>query len=286
VQNHRVADRLAQSEEPTPRRKGARARDERTIASRTGIDAPSPRARPRRNARAQPPRGRGAGPPLVVPVSENCSQANFICQPFLQAIRRTGVSGKIVSPDVREDDVASLPLARQGYDLIVRTPSGKPRLAVVAPRSQGSVCHSRLPALRRSRPAQERTGERVSLRTRRRISPAGLRHEWNSAGRAGTCSRSRRRRPRPASGGLHRRVQGRRAPRGAARERMLVQYSGDFVDPSKCEAIARAARSHAARSDLQRRRGVRTRDAASRATSRSVGHRRGHRPIGSRPRTS
>jgi basic membrane protein A len=180
------------------------------------------------------------GHPRVVLVSENCSQANFICRPFLEAIRRTGVSGKIVSPDVREDDVASLSLlARQGYDLIIVDPFWEAALAVVAPRfpkARFAILDYPLSDVR-GRPNNVQAS---IFRTNEAAFLAG----WLAA-------RMEQRQPGPDVLGV---VGGDRVPpvedyivgfkagaRHAARHvRVLVQYSGDFVDPSKCEAIARS----------------------------------------------
>jgi basic membrane protein A and related proteins len=180
------------------------------------------------------------GHPRVVLVSENCSQANFICQPFLEAIRRTGVSGKIVSPDVREDDVASLSLlARQGYDLIVVDPFWEAALAVVAPRfpkERFAILDLPLTEVR----GRPKNVQASVFRTNEAAYLAG----WLAA-------RMEQRRPGRDVLGV---VGGDRVPpvedyivgfRAGARHaaphvRVLVQYSGDFTDPSKCEAIARS----------------------------------------------
>src|SRR5262245_2805711 len=59
-------------------------------------------------------------PPRVILVTSPCVTRNFICQPFLQALRQTGVSGKVIAPDAREDIVATLSLvAKQEYGLII-----------------------------------------------------------------------------------------------------------------------------------------------------------------------
>ena len=181
------------------------------------------------------------GRPRVVLVSENCSQANFICQPFLQAIRRTGVSGKIVSPDVREDDVASLSLlARQGYDLIVVDPFWQAALAVVAPRfpkARFAILDIPLAEVR----GQPKNVQASVFRTNEAAYLAG----WLAA-------RMEQRRPGRDVLGV---VGGYRgipavedyivgfkagARHAAPHVTVLVQYSGDFTDPSKCEAIARS----------------------------------------------
>jgi basic membrane protein A len=181
------------------------------------------------------------GHPRVVLVSENCSEANFICRPFLQALRRTGVSGKIVSPDPREDDVASLSLlARQGYDLIVVDPFWHAALAVVAPKfpnARFAVLDFPLADVR----GRPKNVQASVFRTNEAAYLAG----WLAA-------RMEQRRPGRDVLGV---VGGSRGIpavedfivgfKAGARHAdphvaMLVQYSGDFADPSKCEAIARS----------------------------------------------
>ena len=128
------------------------------------------------------------GHPRVVLVSENCSQANFICPPFLQALRRTGVSGKIISPDEREDPVASLSLlARQGYDLIVVDLFWQAALAVVAPRfpkARFAILDVPLAEVR----GQPKNVQAIVFRTNEAAYLAGWLAGTNgdSAGRAGT----------------------------------------------------------------------------------------------------
>ena len=79
--------------------------------------------------------GAEASHPRVVFVTFDCVESNFLCAPFKEALRRTGVSGRIVSPDTREDPVATLSLfARQGYDLVIVSATWAETLAEVAPR--------------------------------------------------------------------------------------------------------------------------------------------------------
>ncbi len=53
-------------------------------------------------------RARPAEAPRVVLVTNNCDAQNFVCPGFLAALRRTGVAGKVISPDPREDPDARL----------------------------------------------------------------------------------------------------------------------------------------------------------------------------------
>ena len=70
--------------------------------------------------------------PRVVLVSAGCNSADFICRPFVAALRKTGVSGQVISPDMREDRVGTLSLlARQGYDLVIVDFSNVDALEVV-----------------------------------------------------------------------------------------------------------------------------------------------------------
>lgn len=83
--------------------------------------------------------GAGANPDQkqtrVVYVTTPCVRSNFTCPPFARAVRRTGVSGRIVSPDPREDPVTALSLlARQGYDLVIVDFNWTEHLGKVAPR--------------------------------------------------------------------------------------------------------------------------------------------------------
>jgi len=188
------------------------------------------------------------GHPRVVLVSENCSQANFICRPFVEAIRRTGVSGKIVSPDPREDDVASLSLlARQGYDLIIVDPFWEAALAVVAPRfpnARFAILDMPLAGVR----GRPKNVQGSVFRTNEAAYLAGwlaARMEQRRPGRdvLGVVAGS------PGFPAVEDYIVGFKAGarRAAPHVVTLVQYSGDFVDPSKCEAIARSQIARRAR---------------------------------------
>ena len=225
-----------------------------------------PRARPRRTPALAIGADGAQQHPRVVLVTNNCSEPNFICPPFEAALRRTGVSGKIISPD----DARGSP--SQPFRCW-------PRRATTSSSSTSSgATHSRRwlrdsrrraspSSTTRSRPfeAGPRTCRRSCFaRTRRRISRAGSRHEMetapagprtsseSSAGSAFQPSRTSSSVSRPG------------ALRASPHARVLVQYSGDFTDPSKCEAIARSQIARGAGSGLQRRGRVRTGHAASR----------------------
>jgi basic membrane protein A and related proteins len=178
--------------------------------------------------------------PRVILVTRNCSEGNFLCPPFEQALRRTGVSGKIISPDEREDPVATLSLlATQGYDLIVVDLFWDRTLAQVAPKfpkTHFAIIDEAL-GLIRGRP---KNVQAVVLRTNEASYLAG----W-------LAGEMEKRRPGPDIVGV---VGGysfqavddfivgftagvlRASPHAV----VLKKYSGDFADPSKCEAIARS----------------------------------------------
>ena len=208
---------------------------------------------------------------------------NFLCPPFEAALRSTGVSGKIISPDEREDPVATLSLlATQGYDLIVVDIFWSDILAQVAPEiPEGALRHHRRCAQPRARPAQERPGGRPAHErgglprglARRRDGEAPRRAATSSASSAGVQLPGRRR--------FHRRFHGRRAARLAARSR-----ARDTPATSPIRASARrsrAARSRAAPGWCSTSRAPAARHAAGRQAGRRVGHRSRHRPVGPRP---
>ncbi len=173
-------------------------------------------------------------------VTSACVEPNFLCPPFKRALRLTGVSGRIVAPDPREDDVATLSLvARQGYDLVIVDVLWTETLAQVAPNfpsTRFAVLDVPL-AYVRGRP---RNVQGLVIRTHEAAFLAG----W-------LATRLEQRRPGRdvvgAVGGL--RVQqvddfivGFRAGARYASPKVtvLTGYSNDFADPSKCEAIARS----------------------------------------------
>jgi basic membrane protein A len=179
------------------------------------------------------------GHPRVVLVTGNCSESDFLCPPFVDAMRRTGVSGKIISPDEREDAVATLSLlATQGYDLIIVDIYWGDTLAQVAPkfpRARFAIIDVSL-AFVRGRP---KNVQAVVLRTNEAAYLAG----WLSG-------EMEKRRPGPdvvgVVGGVSFQavddfIVGFRAGvrRASPHAVVLTKYSGDFGDPNKCEAIAR-----------------------------------------------
>lgn len=48
--------------------------------------------------------------PQVVLVTFDCTESNFLCPAFVRALRQTGVTGRVISPDDREDPVGTLSL--------------------------------------------------------------------------------------------------------------------------------------------------------------------------------
>ena len=163
-----------------------------------------------------------------------------LCEGFERASRQTGVAGRIVTPTVREDlaDVLGL-LARRNYSAIILWGlSATPALQAVAARYLGSkfvvMDGSRTDV--RGRP---RNVEGIVFRTSEVAFLAG----W-LAGKL-----ERRRRGRDVVGvvggadipSVRDFVVGFRAGarRAAPGVEVLVDYSGDFVDSSKCAAIAR-----------------------------------------------
>ena len=76
-----------------------------------------------------------ADPPDVVLVTSDCASGNFLCPAFAQAAKRTGTRGRIISPDAREDLVGTLSLlAQQDHDLVIVDPRLAAVLSTVAPR--------------------------------------------------------------------------------------------------------------------------------------------------------
>ena len=182
----------------------------------------------------------GADRPSVVLVTFSCSEGNFICAPFRRAVRRTGVEGRIVSPDIREDPVGTLSLlARGGDDLVIADQNWFETLATVAPRfpdTRFGYYDGPLYFIR-GRP-------RNVLAVNLQVNEAAYLAGWLAA-------RLERRRPGPdvvgAVGGLSippvdEFIAGFQAGAHAAAPgvRVLVGYSDDFTDASKCAAIARS----------------------------------------------
>ncbi len=187
-----------------------------------------------------------AARPRVVLVTYNCDAVSFLCPAFERALRRTGVSGRLISPDPREDLAGTLSLlAAQGYDPVIVDGLHADHLATVAarfPKTHFVVVdaalasfHTRLPNLR-----------------------AIVAQPIGAAYLAGwLAARLEMRRPGPdvvgAVGGLsippvNDFITGfaagaRHADPGIT---VLKSYSNDFVDTNKCEAIARTQIAHGA----------------------------------------
>ncbi|HMN98086.1 MAG TPA: BMP family ABC transporter substrate-binding protein [Miltoncostaeaceae bacterium] len=185
------------------------------------------------------PRAAHADQPDVVLVTGECASGNFLCSQFIRAAKRTGTRARIVSPDVREDIVGTLSLlARQGHDLVMVDFLFGRDLAEVAPRfpaarfglldaplaivdgAPGNVAA----AVTRPHEASYLAGWLAARLERRRRGP-------DVVGVVGG-------EPIPPVQDF---VIGFRAGAKAASPgvRVLIGYSDDFVDPTKCAAVAR-----------------------------------------------
>lgn len=186
-----------------------------------------------------------ASRPRVVLVTYSCAD-NFLCPGFEKAARVTGVTGRIVSPDPREDPVGTLSLlAAQGYDPVIVDLNHTDGLATVAARFPGThfVVFDR--AL-------------TSLHIRLHNVQALVVEPREAAYLAGwLAARLEMRRPGPdvigAVGGLNiPAVDGFISGFTAGAKHadpsitILTSYSDDFVDTNKCEAIAKTQIAHGA----------------------------------------
>ena len=172
-------------------------------------------------------------------VTPDCASLNFLCRPFTAAAKRTGTRARIISPDGREDIVGTLSLlAQQGHDLVIADFGLADELAEVAPRFP----HTRFAlfdaplGIVDGRPGNVAA---ILIRPHQAAFLAG----WLAA----RLERSRR---GPDVVGV---VGGEPIPpveefvigfRAGARlaspgAQVLVGYSKDFVDPTKCAAVAR-----------------------------------------------
>jgi basic membrane protein A and related proteins len=188
----------------------------------------------------------GAPRPRVALVTFDCTAGSFLCPSFERAMRRTGVRGRIISPDPREDPVATLSfLAAEGYDPVIVDANHADGLATAAARfpktrfvlfdaSLASV-HVRLPNV-----------QAIIAEPRKAAYLAG----WLAA-----RYEMRRRGPDVigAVGGLsipsvNDFITGYTAGAKHADTHVTVlrSYSRDFVDPNKCEALARTQIAHGA----------------------------------------
>jgi basic membrane protein A len=188
----------------------------------------------------------GAPPSRVVLVTYNCGGRNFLCRAFERAMRGTGVSGRIISPDGREDPLGTLSLlAAQGYDPVIvdlNHASGLAEAAARFPRTRFIIFDATLAGLHVRRPnvqaiVDEPQGAAylagwLSARMVMR------RHAPHVVGVVGGI-------PVP---GVENLITGFIAGVRRADPRMTVLkgYSRNFVDPNKCEAIARTQIAHGA----------------------------------------
>jgi basic membrane protein A len=177
--------------------------------------------------------------PRVVLVTFPCSQANFACEPFERALRRTGISGRIISPDFREDQVATLSLlARQGFDLVLVDFNYTETLGKVAPRFP-KTSFGLLDVPVSEVPGRPRNVQGLVVRTHEASYLAG----WLAA------RLEQRRRGKDVVGAVggfpidqvDDFIVGFRAgaKRGAPGITVLTGYSRDFNDQNRCEAVAR-----------------------------------------------
>jgi len=177
--------------------------------------------------------------PRVILVTRPCVTLNFLCPPFLRALRRTGISGKVIAPDAREDVVATLSLvAKRGYGLIIVDINYVDALGEVAPKfPQAHFAILDVPL--RYVPGQPSNVRATLIRTNEAAFLAGVlaaRMDERDPGRDVVG----------AVGGLPIQpvddfIVGYRAGarHASPHVRVLVDYSGDFSDPTKCEAVAR-----------------------------------------------
>lgn len=180
----------------------------------------------------------------VVYLNESgCSEAfeRLLCNGFVRAARRTGIEGRSVTPSAREDLVDTLNLvAKQRWDLVTTFGLGFPEaLAVVAPR------HPRVRFALIDRSLGEVPGPRprnvrgVVFRTSEAAFLAGYlatRMEQTRPGRDVVGIVAGFRIPPVRDFVIGFRAGARHASR---RVRVLVGYANNFVDPSRCSAIAR-----------------------------------------------
>jgi basic membrane protein A len=187
----------------------------------------------------------GATHARVVLVTYNCAD-NFLCPAFEKAMRVTHVSGRIISPDPREDPVGTLSLlAAQGYDPVMVDIDHTDGLATAAarfPRTHFVVFDRSLPDLG----VRRKNVQGLIVEPREAAYLAG----WLAA-------RLEMRRRGPDVVGV---VGGLQIPAvddfitgfsAGARHAdpsitVLVNYSNDFVDTHKCEAIANTQIAHGA----------------------------------------
>ena len=179
--------------------------------------------------------------PRVVLVTEvGCGEAfeRIVCGGFQRALRSTGLAGRIVTPAPRQDRVETLELiASQRYDLVTVFGYGYYQVLGEAARRQRAARFALMDAPRGSVAGVPRNVQGVIFRTSEAAYLAG----WLAARMAGQ---------RPGKdvvgvvGGLELPsvqdfVVGFRAGARRAGARVLIGYSHDFDDRTKCAAVAR-----------------------------------------------
>jgi basic membrane protein A len=188
---------------------------------------------------AQLQAGAARGRPQVVLVTADCTTGSFLCAPFLHALRRSGLTGQVISPDAREDPVGTLSLlAARDPELVIVDILHAEALATVArrfPRTRFALFDGR----RQWVPGLPSNVQAVILLPTGAAYLAG----WLAA-------RLEQRRPgRDVIGavggepvpGVEDFITGYRAGARHADPsiEVLVGYSHDFTDANKCVAIAR-----------------------------------------------
>jgi basic membrane protein A and related proteins len=176
----------------------------------------------------------------IVLFTSGCTKGSFVCAAFKRALLRTGMSGRAISPDLREDPVGTLSLlARQGYDLVIVDLTHLEALATVArrfPKTRFALFDGPLDFIGRGT-------TNVQAIVHQPLEAAYL-AGWLAA-------RLEQRRPGKdvvgVVGGVDVppvndfivgfRAGARAADPGIA---VLTGYSNDFTDANKCEAIARS----------------------------------------------
>lgn len=187
--------------------------------------------------------GAGSRARVVLVTAVGCGDAyqRLVCSGFQKALQATGVSGRIVSPTDREDPADTLELlARQRYDLVIVSGFQFYEALGEAARRQPRARFAIMDSPRATVSGSPRNVQGVVFRTSEAAYLAG----WLAV-------QLELRRPGPDAVGV---VGGRKissvddfvlgfragARRASRTAQVLVGYSNDFVDPVKCEAIARS----------------------------------------------
>lgn len=172
-----------------------------------------------------------------------CSGENTLrlCESIIAALRRTGVTARIVAPTFREDIGDSLALiARQGYEAVTLWGVYYDRKVAAVARRFPRVRFVVIDGSRTEVPTAPPNVQGVVLRTREAAYLAGwlaAKLETRRPGRdvVGVVGGD------PTVPAVMEFVRGfvAGAKRAAPRARVLVDYSDDFLDQSKCAALAR-----------------------------------------------